>query len=82
MKTSLLSETVLPHNPGSSEPEAIDVLAACRMLGISRTKFYELLNDGTVPSFKIGRRRLVRPGTLRQVLASLEQAGVEGRAAA
>lgn len=81
MKASSLSRTALPHDPATLEPGAIDVLAACRMLGISRTKFYELLNDGTVPSFKIGRRRLVRPETLRQVLAALERAGSEPRAA-
>lgn len=82
MKSKLLSGAAQLREPAGPEPEAVDVRAASRMLGISRTKLYELLNDGTVPSFKIGRRRLVRPDTLRQVLASLEEAGEQARVAA
>lgn len=81
MKTKLMSGTAPPQDPSPLEREAVDVLTACGMLGISRTKLYELLNDGTLPSFKIGRRRLVRPDTVRQVLANLESASMAGRAA-
>ena len=63
------------------EPEAIDVPAACRVLGISRTKLYDLLASGALPSVKIGRRRLVRLKTARDLLAALERAGIDRSAA-
>jgi excisionase family DNA binding protein len=82
MKARLLAGTTFPLERGAPEPDAIDVLTACHRLGISRTKLYELLNDGTLPSFKIGRRRLVRADTLRRVLAAMEHASMEQRPAA
>ena len=50
---------------------AIPVSEACVLVGISRSKFYELLNEGAVPSVKIGRRRLVRVADLDRWLATL-----------
>jgi excisionase family DNA binding protein len=54
------------------EPEAVAIPAASRVLGISRTKLYELIGNGALPSVKIGRRRLVRPAAIRALLADLE----------
>jgi excisionase family DNA binding protein len=59
---------------------AIPVSEACVRLGISRSKLYELLNEGEVPSVKIGRRRLIRVADLNQWLSSLPlQTPAEGQ---
>lgn len=44
---------------------AVDVDTAAEMLGISRGALYPLVMAGDVPSFKIGRRRLVPVEALR-----------------
>jgi excisionase family DNA binding protein len=56
-------------------PETFTVAGAARALGISRTKLYELLQSGELPSLTIGRRRLVRVASARQLLVDLEHAG-------
>ncbi len=45
------------HNP---EPLALGPAQAARALGISRGQLYLLLAAGKIPSFKLGRRRLIR----------------------
>jgi excisionase family DNA binding protein len=60
-------------------PEALSIEEACRVFGIGRTKLYELIRGHVLPTIKVGKRRLVRPDTLRRVVASLEHTGV-GRA--
>ena len=48
---------------------------AAAMLGVSRTTVYEWMREGTIPSAKVGGCRLIRRGTLEQMLADLEGAG-------
>jgi excisionase family DNA binding protein len=50
---------------------AIPVPEACERIGVSRSKFYELLNRREIESVKVGRRRLVRVADLERWLASL-----------
>lgn len=50
---------------------AIAVPKACERIGLSRSKFYELLNEQAIPSIKVGRRRLVRIEDLDRWLANL-----------
>jgi excisionase family DNA binding protein len=57
---------------------AVDVETAAEMLGISRGALYPLVMSGDVPSFKIGRRRLVLLESLREWAAT--QAHDEGKA--
>lgn len=45
---------------------------AAAEIGISRAKLYQLLDDGTIPSLKLGRRRLIRREALVNLLAELE----------
>lgn len=45
---------------------------AAEVIGISRAKMYQLLADDTVPSLKLGRRRLIRHEALVQLLTDLE----------
>jgi excisionase family DNA binding protein len=49
---------------------AVDVDTAAEMLGISRGALYPLVMAGDVPSFKIGRRRLVPIEGLREWAAT------------
>lgn len=54
-------------------PERIDRLAyspaeAARALGISRAKLYLLLDEGALPSIRLGRRRLIRVVDLEAML--------------
>ncbi|MEM9355010.1 MAG: helix-turn-helix domain-containing protein [Pseudomonadota bacterium] len=53
---------------------AVSPTDAARLAGIGRTKLYEALSSGALPSFKIETRRLVRITTLQAWLASLESA--------
>ena len=46
---------------------------AARMLGVGRTKLYEFISSGDLPSFKIGTRRLIRVSALEAWLSSFEQ---------
>lgn len=41
-------------------PLAGGVTWGCRQIGISRTKFYELIKSGDIRTFTVGGRRLVR----------------------
>jgi len=41
------------------KPTFISVRDLCSMLGIGRTKAYELINEGSIQSAQIGRRRLI-----------------------
>jgi excisionase family DNA binding protein len=54
------------HTP-SAEPLAYSPGDAADALGISRQHLYNLMRDGTIPSVKLGRRRLIR----REALLSL-----------
>jgi excisionase family DNA binding protein len=56
-------------------PEVVDIPAACRLLGIGRSTLYRHIANGVVPTVKLGARRLVRPETVRRLLADLESAG-------
>lgn len=38
---------------------------AAEMIGISRTKFYQLLSSGQIPTVKIGKCRRIRTSALR-----------------
>ena len=61
------------------EPEAVPVPQAGRMIGCGRSKVYELLSDGELPSLLLGGKRLVRVAAIRALLAKLEQADIDRR---
>ena len=52
----------------SGEKVAFGVKEGCTYLGISHPTFYRLMNKGDIPSFRIGRRRLVLKKHLDQFL--------------
>lgn len=55
--------TIPQHRLAVQPGEAAD------LAGVSRTKLFELLREGTLPSLKVGRRRLV---LVADLLAFLE----------
>ena len=50
------------------EPICASVNDTARVLGIGRTKVYELINAGQLETVKIGRRTLVRTASIRSVV--------------
>jgi excisionase family DNA binding protein len=44
------------------------------LAGVGRTKFYEMLKAGSVPSFKVGTRRLIRVVEIEALLERLQDA--------
>lgn len=65
---------LLPQPIGLSPVErlAYSPAEAAQALGISRARLYQLLDDGTIPSVKLGRRRLIRRQALADLLDDLE----------
>lgn len=57
--------------PGVMRDGCLDVQGAARFLGVSRSKLAALLRSGTIPSVRVGRRRLVPRLALEQWLESL-----------
>jgi excisionase family DNA binding protein len=47
------------------EPILLSIPDACRVLGIGRSKLYELINAGRLDIVKIGRRTLIRAASIR-----------------
>lgn len=57
------------HMPG--DPLFLRVSEACRMIGVGRTKLYELVASGHVTARKIGSRTLIEMASIRAFAASL-----------
>jgi excisionase family DNA binding protein len=49
-------------------PIAVSVSEAARLLSIGRTKVYELINDGTLRTVKVGRRTLVAMASIHALI--------------
>jgi len=50
------------------DPLAVDLKEASRLTSFGLTKIYEMINDGTLPSRKIGRRRVIPYAALRALV--------------
>jgi len=50
----------------------LSVDEAMSALGLGKTMFYELLGDGSIRSFKCGKKRLVIVESLRQWITDME----------
>jgi len=72
MKSQLLNGTAV-----LVEPEAVSIPETCRITGLGRSKIYEMIRDGRLPSIKIDKRRLVRTSTARRLIADREMVGVD-----
>lgn len=58
------------------EPLAVSPAECARLLGISRPKVYDLINQGGFPSFKLGTRTLISVDGLREWITKQIQAEV------
>ena len=76
MKSQLLNGSALLV----VEPEAVSIPETCRITGLGRATIYQMISDGTLPSIKIGKRRLVRTSTARRLIADREMVGVDSAA--
>ncbi|BBB09484.1 helix-turn-helix domain-containing protein [Sphingopyxis sp. EG6] len=52
------------------EPVLCSIADAARMLGIGRTKAYELIEEGALATVSIGARRLVKVDSIKRLAGS------------
>ena len=64
----MVSETNVDND---SRPLLLPLPAAFAQLGIGRSKFYELISDGSIATVNIGSRRLVARTELERFVTSL-----------
>ena len=57
------------------EPVAYSVTDVLRMIGISRSKFYQLVNGGQIKVRKLGNRTIILPVDLNDFLQRLPTFG-------
>ena len=50
------------------EPLAVRIPEACRMIGIGRSKLYELIADGTIEVVKIGSATVIPVSQLKALV--------------
>jgi excisionase family DNA binding protein len=63
-------------------PLVYTMAEAAEALGVSRTKLYRLVGDGTIPSLRIGKSRRIRRDSLVDLVGKLEQQNETDRGAA
>jgi excisionase family DNA binding protein len=70
-----MSQKSIPH------PLTYGPIEAAKALGISRGHLYQLLKEGRLPSFTLGRRRLIRVCDIVDFLAcAVEQSQAQAKA--
>lgn len=52
------------------EPVTISITGASKALGLGRTTIYALIADGRLETVKLGRRRLIKTASIRQLIES------------
>lgn len=67
-----MKERIIRHTPqrlgGSLPPITVRISNACRMTGIGRSKFYELIKGGAVEVIKVGAITLVPISSIQALL--------------
>ena len=53
---------------------AVSPAEAARLIGCGRTTLYQLLGGGALPSFTLGRRRLIRVAAIEAWITAQESA--------
>lgn len=72
-ESSAIENTWLAHEDVSVSKLLVTVTEAGRVLAISRSKVYELMDAGYIPSVNIGRSRRIRVSDLESFVASGER---------
>jgi excisionase family DNA binding protein len=67
-----MSKSIAPVTHEASARIAVSPSEAARLSGIGRTKLYQALKSGALPSFKVGTRRLIRVSEIDAWLRRLE----------
>ncbi|MBW4030116.1 MAG: helix-turn-helix domain-containing protein [Acidobacteria bacterium] len=70
---STSQEVWVTYNATSNSKLLVTVSEAGRVLAISRSKVYELMDAGDIPSVCIGRSRRIRVSDLESFVASVER---------
>lgn len=60
MNLSVIDQPLSPISVGISD--------AAKMTGLSRSRIYELMNEGKLRSVHVGRRRLIPVSSLRELI--------------
>ena len=55
-----------------AKPITVRVPEACRLIGIKRSKLYELIEDGSIPIIKVGAMTLIRVSALEAFIDAAE----------
>ena len=58
----------MARNRPQFEPLAVSMADAANMIGVSRSRMYELDGEGRVRTVHVGKRRLVLVSSLRELL--------------
>ena len=61
--------------PDPSEEPVCSVVRAGQILGVSRSTAYAAVNDGEIPSIRLGRRLVVPTAPLLRMLGLIDQVG-------
>jgi len=59
----------MPKLPLDLAPLAVDVATAARLLSAGRSTIYERMDDGTLPSFKLGHSRRIPLAAIEALVA-------------
>ena len=71
--TEATDNTFDPHNRSSLAPITVRIPEATRMLGISRSRVYELITSGDIEVIKLGRSTLVPVAGLHALVQRLRE---------
>lgn len=66
MVAALRDEVTPPPEP----PALLSIDDAAHTLGIGRTRLYALMDDGSLPSLHVGKRRMVRRADVEAFIAA------------
>lgn len=67
------------EQPAKTEPIAVGLKDAAKMLGISTTTAYMLKDRGEIPVFRFGGRMLVSVERLKKMVEELSEEGVKAK---
>lgn len=60
-------------DPSSLDPLVVRIPDACRLLGVGRSKLYELIAGGKIEAVKIGANRLILLASVKAFVEACRQ---------